>query len=189
MDSFKQQKNLLAIRAAFPYIKRHIMFGAPENPLNQPARSIAPESRRLLREARRMKKEGFGRTAEELAMASSGQKSLEPTITSSENMAFTEQLGSSLQEAQIAQQKKDQQSLGQGRINFAQSIEERAKNLAPGENLYEKSLAEAPKFGVNPMELANFFKKKNLSYGSTPRVQGASGVQGAAGGMSTARPI
>jgi hypothetical protein len=165
------------------------MFGAPENPLSQPARSIAPESRRLLREARRMKKEGFGRTAEELAMASSAQKSLEPSITSSENMAFAEKLGSSLQDVELAQQKKDQASMLQGRVNFAQSIEDRAKNLTPGENLYEKSLAEAPKFGVNPADLANFFKKKNLSYGSTPRVQGASGIQGATGGMSTARPI
>lgn len=155
------------------------MFGAPENPLSQPARSIAPESRRLLREARRMKKEGFGEAASKLAVASAGEKSLEPTITSSENMAFTEQLGSSLQDAELAQQKKDQASALQGRINFAQSIEDRSKNLAPGENLYEKSLAEAPKFGVNPADLANFFKKKNLSYGSMPRVQGASGVQGA----------
>jgi hypothetical protein len=154
------------------------MFGAPENPLSQPARSIAPESRRLLREARRMKKEGFGRTAEELAMASSAQKSLEPTITSSENMAYAEQLGSSLQNAEIVQQKKDQASMLQNRINFAKSILDRANDP---EN-YAKSKDESSQFGVTPAQLANFFRKNKLNYGNVNAApKKYSGVQGSTG--------
>lgn len=136
------------------------------SPLRQPPQLIAPESRRLLREARRMKKEGFGRAAEELAMASSGQKSLEPTIGSSEERTFTSQLMPQLEEAKIQAQSLAGKEALQGKIGFASSLEERAKTLKPGENLYEKAMTEAPKFGVNPAQLTNFFKKKNLGFGT-----------------------
>lgn len=137
--------------------------------MSQSSGPIAPESRRLLREARRMQRAGFKEAAGALAGASAEQKLKEPNIASSENRMYARQLESALQGSQMAQENKDQQAGLEGRIGYAQSILERAKNPTPGENLYEKTLTEAPKFGVSPAQLAGFFKRKGLSYGSTPK--------------------
>jgi len=130
---------------------------------------IAPESRRLLREARRMQRAGFKEAAGALAGASAEQKLKEPSIASSEDRLYIRALEEGLENSKIAQERKDQQSGLEGRIGYAQSILERSKENTPGENLYEKALAEAPKFGVTPVQLAGFFKRKGISYGTTPK--------------------
>lgn len=137
--------------------------------MSQSTGPIAPESRRLLREARRMQRGGFTQAAGALAGASAEQKLKEPSIGSSKDRLYARQLGSALQGSQMAQEGKDQQAALEGRIGFAQSILERSKEPMPGENLYEKTLAEAPKFGVSPAQLVGFFKRKGISYGNTPK--------------------
>ena len=136
------------------------------SPLRQAPQLIAPESRRLLREARRLKREGFGEAASEMASASAKQKYSEPTIGSSEDRTFTNQLLPQLEESRIRAESAAGKEALQGKIGFAESLTERSKTLKPGENLYEKALSEAPKFGVNPAQLTNFFKKKNLGFGT-----------------------
>jgi len=137
--------------------------------MSQPTGLIAPESRRLLREARRMKREGFGQAASDLASASAQQKTMEPTISTFDDRNAARNISAQLQQADVQSRQAAGQEALQGRIGFAGSIEERAKNLQPGENLYEKTLTEAPKFGVTPSQLTSFFKKKNLSFATTPK--------------------
>jgi len=137
--------------------------------MSQSSGPIAPESRRLLREARRMKRAGFEGAAGALATASAKQKLEEPTLGSAEQRLFARSIGAQLEQAKIQADQATSKEALQGRIGFASSIEERAKNLQPGENLYEKTLAEAPKFGVNPTELTSFFKRKGLSFASAPK--------------------
>jgi hypothetical protein len=100
------------------------------------------------------------------ASASAEQKYSEPTIGSSEDRTFTGQLLPQLEESRIRAESAAGKEALQGKISFASSLEEREKNLKPGESLYEKALSEAPKFGVNPAQLTNFFKKKNLGFGT-----------------------
>lgn len=135
--------------------------------MSQSSGPIAPESRRLLREARRMKKEGFREAAGQLATASAAQKLKEPGIGSSEQRIAARNITSQLEQAGIRATEADREAGIQGRIGFAKSIEER--NMEPGENIFEKSLAEAPKFGVTPAQLTGFFKRKGISFGTNPK--------------------
>jgi len=137
--------------------------------MSQSTGPIAPESRRLLREARRMQRGGFTQAAGALAGASAEQKLKEPSIGYSKDRLYARQLESDLQGSQMAQEGRDQKAVLEGRIGFAQSILERSKEPTSGENLYEKTLAEAPKFGVSHAQLAGFFKRKGISYGTTPK--------------------
>ena len=138
--------------------------------MSQSSGPIAPESRRLLREARRMQRAGFDKAAEQVALASSEQKMKEPSIGSAERRIYTRDLGTQLEQAKVQANQDAAKEALQGRIGFAQSIEERAKTAQPGENIYEKTLAEAPKFGVTPAQLTGFFKRKGLGFGTTPKL-------------------
>jgi hypothetical protein len=137
--------------------------------MSQSSGPIAPESRRLLREARRMKRAGFDKAAEQIALAASEQKLKEPSIGSAEQRIFARNLAPQLEQARIQASQAESEKGLEGRIGFAESIEKRAADLQPGENLYEKTLAEAPKFGVTPAELTGFFKRRGLSFATTPK--------------------
>lgn len=138
--------------------------------LSDKARLIAPESSRLLREARRLRKQGYGKASEEMQMAGTQMKLGEGGgIKSAEDKVATQKLSEQMDQAKFqAAQGAGKEAL-QGRIGFAQSIEERAKTAQPGENIYEKAQAEAPKFGVKPAELTGFFKRKGLGFGAAPK--------------------
>lgn len=138
--------------------------------LSDKARLIAPESSRLLREARRLRKQGYGKASEEMMMAGTQMKLGEGGgIKSAEDKVATQKLSEQMDQAKIRSVNEAGQGALQGRIGFAQSIEERAKTMQPGENIYEKAQAEAPKFGVTPAQLTGFFKRKGLSFGSAPK--------------------
>lgn len=138
--------------------------------LSDKARPIAPESSRLLREARRLRKQGYGKASEEMQMAGIQMKLAEgPGIKSAEDKVSAQKLSEQMDQSKFqAAQGAGKEAL-QGRIGFAQSIEERAKTAQPGENIYEKAQAEAPKFGVTPAQLTGFFKRKGLSFGGAPK--------------------
>ena len=90
-------------------------------------------------------------------------------IKSAEDKVATQKLSEQMDQAKFqAAQGAGKEAL-QGRIGFAQSIEERAKTAQPGENIYEKAQAEAPKFGVTPAQLTGFIKRKGISFGSAPK--------------------
>jgi len=128
---------------------------------------IAPESRRLLREARRMKRRGFNAAAEQLASASAAQKMNEPTIGNSQERIAARDISSRLEQAAIRAGQAEAKQATQGRIGFAESIEERKND--PGVNIFEKAQAEASKFGVTPAQLTSFFKRRGIGFGTNPK--------------------
>lgn len=166
-------------------------------PLSEPSRLIAPESRRLLREARRAKRMGFDRTADELAAASFRQKMTEPTISRyDDRMAMAKiKEAAAEQEVRSAQDAAAQQLAG--RKAFASGIKEAAKEQG-GDEAYNWARQEAPKYGVTAAALANFFERNKIKYKRTPETpiaggytperasgtQGATGTQSATGGLA-----
>ena len=148
--------------------------------LSKPATPIAPESARLLREARRAKRMGFERTAEELAMQGFAQKGMEPNIWRSGQRQAMADLKQGLAQAEI---KKNQENTAEqlaGRQFLADQIKQKA--ASGDEDTFDFASQEAPKYGVSPGALASFFQRNKLKYGRpTAKVEGASGVQGAGG--------
>ena len=56
-------------------------------------------------------------------------------------------------------------------IQTSQDVTEviEANKMNPGENIFEKSLTQAPKFGVTPAQLTGFFKRKGIGFGTNPK--------------------
>ena len=172
--------------------------------LSKPARPIASESVRLLREAKRARRMGFRDVANKLAEASFIQKGNEPSIGRSEDRNVLADIREAAAEAEVqAAQAAEAQQLA-GRKAFASGIKEAAKEQG-GDEAYNWARQEAPKYGVTAGALANFFERNKIKYKRTPEtpvitgemkraidlpggrttgVQGASGTQGATGGLA-----
>lgn len=166
--------------------------------LSKPARPIASESVRLLREAKRARRMGFRDVANKLAEASFIQKGNEPSIGRSEdrNVLADIREAAAEQEVRSAQDAAAEQLAG--RKTFASGIKEAAKEQG-GDEAYNWARQEAPKYGVTAAALANFFERNKIKYKRTPetpvitgeikraidlpgaRVVGATGTQGAYG--------
>lgn len=141
--------------------------------LSKPARPIAPESARLLREAMRARRKGFRNVADELAARSFATKLNEPTIWRKEDREAMADLKTSLTnvEAQKNQENTEQQIAD--RIAFADELKQKA---AQGEeNVYDYAKQEAPKYGVSVGALANFFQRNKMPY-KTSKIKKASSV-------------
>jgi hypothetical protein len=174
--------------------------------LSKSARPVAPESARLLREARRARRMGYRDVANKLAEASFIQKGTEPSIGRSEDRnAFADiKEAAAEEEVRAAQDAAAQQFAG--RKTFAKGIKEAAEEQG-GDDAYNWARQEAPKYGVTAGALANFFERNKIKYkrtaetpvtvvtgemkraidlpgGRTTGVQGASGTQGATGGLA-----
>lgn len=160
--------------------------------LSKPARPIASESARLLREARRAKRLGYRNVAEKLAEQSFAVKGMEPSVWKSEDREAVEDIREKAAEEEVAAAQRATQEQKAGRRAFANQILKSAKEN-PDET-YEIAKQEAPKYGVSPSALANFFErnklpvKQRMSEYEEPEkkqkrpasgVQGASGIQGA----------
>jgi len=146
--------------------------------LRKASTPIAPESARLLREARRARRQGFSKVADALAMQSFEQKSKEPTIWRSGERQAMADLKQGLAQAEF---KKAQEIATQqiaGRQVLADQIKQKAAR--GDEDTFDYASQEAPKYGVTAGALADFFQRNKLNYGRpTAKVEGASGVQGA----------
>ena len=166
--------------------------------LSKPARPIASESVRLLREAKRARRMGFRDVANKLAEASFIQKGTEPSIGRAESRDKFADIKEAAAEAEVqAAQDAEAQQLA-GRKTFASGITEAAKEQG-GDEAYNWARQEAPKYGVTAGALANFFERNKIKYKRTPetpvitgeikraidlpgaRVVGATGTQGAYG--------
>lgn len=148
--------------------------------LSKPATPIAPESARLLREARRAKRMGFERTAEELAMQGFAQKGMEPNIWRSGERQAMADLRTGLQNAEIQKNKENDAQQLAGRITLADQIKQKA--ASGDEDTFDFASQEAPKYGVSPGALASFFQRNKLQYGRpTAKVESVTGPQGAGG--------
>lgn len=166
--------------------------------LSKPARPIASESVRLLREAKRARRMGFRDVANKLAEASFIQKGNEPSIGRAESRDKFADIKEAAAEADVqAAQAAEAQQLA-GRKAFASGIKEAAKEQG-GDEAYNWARQEAPKYGVTAGALANFFERNKIKYKRTPetpvitgelkraidlpgaRVVGATGTQGAYG--------
>jgi hypothetical protein len=148
--------------------------------LRKPAQLIAPESARLLREARRARRQGFSKVADELAMQSFEQKSKEPTIWRSGERQAMADLKQGLAQAEFKKAQENATQQIAGRQVLADQIKQKAAR--GDEDTFDYASQEAPKYGVTAGALADFFQRNKLNYGRpTAKVEGASGVQGAGG--------
>ena len=137
--------------------------------LRKPAQLIAPESARLLREARRAKRMGFDRAAEELAMQGFAQKGTEPSIWKSGQRQDMADLKQSLENTEIQKaQENDKQQLA-GRIMFADELKKKA---AQGDqDTWDYAKQESSKYGVTPSALASFFQRNKMAYNPSKAVR------------------
>ena len=160
--------------------------------LSKPARPIASESARLLREARRARRLGYRNVAEKLAEQSFAVKGTEPTIWRSEDREAVADIREQAAEEEVAAAQRAAQQQKSGRKAFANQILKSSKEN-PDET-YEIAKQEAPKYGVSASALASFFERNKLPVKQSlteyeepekkqkrpaPGVQGASGIQGA----------
>jgi hypothetical protein len=162
--------------------------------LRKPARPVAPESARLLREARRARRLGYRNVAEKLAEQSFAVKGTEPTIWRSEDREAVANIREQAAEEEVAAAQRAAQQQKSGRKAFANQILKGSKEN-PDET-YEIAKQEAPKYGVSPSALASFFERNKLPVKqnldkydtyekrrnrSSSGVEGASGIEGAYG--------
>ena len=129
--------------------------------LSKPATPIAPESARLLREARRARRQGFSKVAEELAMQGLAQKLKEPNIWRDGQRQAMADLKEGLAQAEINKAREAASQQVAGRKAFADDIKDKAKR--GDEDTYDWASQESGKYGVNAGQLANFFDRNNLS--------------------------
>lgn len=125
-----------------------------------PGRPIAPESARLLREARRAQRKGFNRAAEELALQGYAAKLGEPTIGKAEDRMQMQDLKEKLSSQRLAAGQAEAQQQMAGRRAFAEQIKGMAASNP--EEAYGFASQEAPKYGVTPSALASFFERNKL---------------------------
>jgi hypothetical protein len=146
--------------------------------LRKASTPIAPESARLLREARRARRQGFSKVADELAMQSFEQKSKEPTIWRSGERQAMADLKQGLAQAEFKKAQENATQQIAGRQVLADQIKQKAAR--GDEDTFDYASQEAPKYGVTAGALADFFQRNKLNYGRpTAKVEGGSGVQGA----------
>lgn len=130
--------------------------------LSDPPRLIAPESRRLLREARRAKRMGFDKTAEQLASASFSKKMSEPTIGSADDNIKMARLKTGLEQTELQRKQKEQEQQQVGQNYFANEIKDRFKKDG-GLATYDWAKNEASKYGVGNSALASFFDRNKMN--------------------------
>lgn len=132
-----------------------------------------------MREARRARRMGFDKVAEELAGASVTQKLTEPNIMRAEDRVAMQDIQAGAQEAAVAKRQEDAQQQLAGRVGFASELKQRA--AGNDENLFGYAKMEAPKYGVTPSALASFFERNKLPFNSTTEQKGIAPAANVAG--------
>jgi hypothetical protein len=149
---------------------------------------------------------GYRDVANKLAEASFIQKGTEPSIGRSEDRNAMADIREAAAEAEVQAAQDAEAQQRAGRKTFASGIKEAAEEQG-GDDAYNWARQEAPKYGVTAGALANFFERNKIKYkrtaetpvtvvtgemkraidlpgGRTTGVQGASGTQGATGGLA-----